>query len=234
MTRRFVTTLLVAAFVTVAAGSSGADGTGGAFDGYPGGSAAQTEPSSRPAAATFRYVVSATGNTARYRVREQLVGRNLPNDAVGETSDISGAITVDSTGAPIAAQSRIVIGTGGFRSDSDRRDNYVRNRLFNTSEFPEVEFVPTAARGLTALPAPGTASGPISFQVVGNLTVKGVTRVATWQVTARQGADGRLTGQARTLFTFEYIDLTKPRVPIVLSVADTIRLEYDFAFERQP
>jgi len=37
------------------------------------------------AVAGFRFVLSPTGSAARYRVRERLVGHNLPNDAIGET-----------------------------------------------------------------------------------------------------------------------------------------------------
>jgi hypothetical protein len=37
-----------------------------------------------------------------------------------------------------------------------------------------------------------------------------------------------VTGTAATAFTFSDFELTQPRVPIVLSVADTIRLEYVF------
>jgi hypothetical protein len=35
-----------------------------------------------------------------------------------------------------------------------------------------------------------------------------------------------------TAFTFDDFQLNQPRVPIVLSVADTIRLEYDFRLVR--
>lgn len=194
---------------------------------------APASASARPGAESdVQFAVAATGNTARYRVREQLVRRDLPNDAIGETSEISGTVTVDGSGQPVRAQSRIVVRTGSFKSDSDRRDGYVRRRLFVAEEFPTVELVPTAIRGLTSVPAAGATSGPLSFQVLGDLTIKGVTRPTTWQVTARQEGN-RLTGQAKTAFTFADFGLTQPRVPVVLSVADTIRLEYDFTLERR-
>jgi hypothetical protein len=48
-------------------------------------------------------------------------------------------------------------------------------------------------------------------------------------VTARgEGKD--VVGTAATAFTFKDFGLEQPRVPVVLSVADTIRLEYDFHF----
>jgi hypothetical protein len=41
-------------------------------------------------------------------------------------------------------------------------------------------------------------------------------------------ASATVTGTASTAFTFEDFQITKPRVAVVLSFADTIRLEYDF------
>lgn len=225
--------LLIMGAAVAFAGCSRDTTTDSAGDVEPGTLAASAPAAgAEPHSAGVRFTVAATGNKARYRVREQLVRRDLPNDAIGETGEISGAITVDSTGQPVRAQSRIVVRTGSFKSDSDRRDGYVRNRLFVANEFPTVELVPTAIRGLATVPPAGAAAGPLSFQVIGDLTVKGVTRPTTWQVTARQNGNV-LTGQAKTAFTFEDFGLTQPRVPVVLSVADTIRLEYDFTLERQ-
>src|SRR2546426_2033775 len=42
--------------------------------------------------AALRLVLAPAGNAARYRVRERLVGHDFPNDAVGETKSLSGAI----------------------------------------------------------------------------------------------------------------------------------------------
>jgi hypothetical protein len=63
--------------------------------------------------------------------------------------------------------------------------------------------------------------------------VHGVTHTTTWQVTAH--ADGTdIVGTAVTAFTFKDFELVQPRVPVVLSVADTIKLEYDFRFAPEP
>ncbi len=184
-------------------------------------------------AGTIRFTVAGTGNTARYRVRERLMGNDLDNDAIGETSEITGAIAVDSaTGALIAGQSKFVVGTGAFKSDKDRRDGYVRGRLLESTKFPTVELSPTSVRGLPAGAAAISAAGPITFELIGDLTVRGVTRPTTWRVTARQ-AGGRVTGTASTRFTFADFTMTQPKVPIVLSVADTIGLEYDFTLVRE-
>jgi len=87
-----------------------------------------------------------------------------------------------------------------------------------------VTLAPTAITGL-AWPLP--TSGSRTFDLVGDLTVHGTTHPTSWHVTATfKGSD--VTGTAITGFTFADFGLTQPRVPIVLSVADSIHLEYDF------
>ncbi len=54
-----------------------------------------------------------------------------------------------------------------------------------------------------------------------------MTLPTKWIVSA-DFTDSVTTGNASTKFTFSDFGLTQPRVPIVLSVADTIGLEYDF------
>jgi polyisoprenoid-binding protein YceI len=178
-----------------------------------------------PATDGLQLVVAPTGNEVRYRIREQLVGVDLPNDAVGATSDVTGGIAFDGAGKLVPAASKFVVNVGTLKSDKDRRDGYVRGRVLEASQFPTVELAPTALRGLT-LPIP--ASGSKTFQVVGDLTVRGVTKPTTWQVDAKfDGA--RVSGTAATTFTFADFGLTQPRVPVVLSVADSIKLEYTFS-----
>lgn len=182
-----------------------------------------------PLTAEIRLVVAPTGNQVRYRVREQLVGRDLPNDAVGETNQVTGTIVIGEHGDVIPDRSRIVVNVTGLTSDQSRRDGYVQRRLLETEQFPAVELVPTELRGL---PWPLPTSGARTFDLIGNLTVRGVTRPTTWRVTAQFGPD-RVTGTAVTGFTFADFELTQPRVPILLSVADSIRLKYDFTLSRE-
>jgi polyisoprenoid-binding protein YceI len=191
----------------------------------PVGTEAVTLANTRVAAApAVRLVVAPAGNEVRYKIREQLVRVDLPSDAVGRTSDITGGIAVGPEGQIIPAESRFVVNVGSLKSDRDMRDGYVRRRVLETDQFPTVEFTPTSVRGL---PKTLPTSGSHTFDVIGNLTVHGVTRPTTWHVTAA-AQNGQVTGNASTIFTFADFGLQQPRVPIVLSVADTIRLEYDF------
>jgi hypothetical protein len=64
------------------------------------------------------------------------------------------------------------------------------------------------------------------------VTVHGVTRPTVWNGTVQFNKAG-LSGTASTAFTFEDIRLEQPRVPVLLSVADSIKLEIDFNLVRQ-
>jgi polyisoprenoid-binding protein YceI len=174
--------------------------------------------------AGLRFAVAPFGNEVRYRIREQLVRVDLPNDAIGETADVTGGIAVTTDGNVIPEESKFMVGIGSLKSDRDRRDGYVRRNTLQADQYPTVEFAPTAFRGL---PKSLPTSGSHTFDVIGNLTVRGVTRPTTWHVKA-EAKGGQVTGSASTAFTFKDFNMEQPRVPIVLSVADTIKLEYDF------
>nr|PZN89214.1 MAG: hypothetical protein DIU52_14525 [bacterium] len=186
--------------------------------------AAQTGGEAAKASDVLRFTVAPEGNEARYRVREQLARLNFPNDAVGATSQIEGGITVRPDGTVVREESRFVIDLASLRTDSERRDNYVRRRTLETETYPTAVFVPTELRGLS-FPLP--TSGESTFEIVGDLTIRGVTRPTTWEVTARF-EEGAVSGLAKTQFTFDDFQIEKPRVASVLSVADEIRLEYEF------
>lgn len=179
--------------------------------------------------AALRFVLSPDGSSARYRVRERLVGKDLPNDAVGETKALTGAISIDSSGKVIRQASKFVVNAATFVSDQRRRDGYVRGRLLESDSYPEVMLLPTGVSGIS-FPLPTSGSRP--FEMTGDLTVRGVTRPTLWKGTA-QFQDGRVTGSAATSLTFDDIQMEQPSVPVLLSVADTIRLEIDFNLVRQ-
>lgn len=199
---------------------------------------AQGEPSATPAdlpaptavaspetSGQLRLVLAAEGNEARYRVQEQLANLSLPSDAVGVTSAVTGQLVVNADGTLARDESKFVVDLTTLKSDQSRRDNFIKSNTLETRQYPTAEFAPTEALGL---PSPLPTSGSVTFQLVGDLTVHGVTRPTTWEVTA-QIVDGQaLVGSATTSVTFADFGMTAPRVSVVLSVEETIKLELDF------
>lgn len=184
-----------------------------------------------PQPSSTRWVVTPAGNEARYRVREQLARVDFPSDAVGKTNQVTGAIVIGADGKIVREGSSFTVDLASIQSDNQRRDGFIRRNTLQTDSFPKAVFVPTAATGL---PAPLPASGEMAFQLTGDLTIHGVTRTATWQVKATRGASGVVTGTATTNFKFGDHGMTIPRVGMVLSVDDSITLEYDFTLAPEP
>ena len=164
------------------------------------------------------------GSEALYRINEQLARRDLPNDAVGITSDIEGQIAFSADGTVDAERSKITVGVRSLQSDSGRRDSYIQRNSLESNQYPEVTLAVTELRGLS-WPLP--TSGEATFEMVGDLTIRDQTHPATWETTATF-TDSGVEGLAKTVVTFDQYGMTKPRVAIVLSVVDEIRLEISF------
>jgi polyisoprenoid-binding protein YceI len=168
-------------------------------------------------------IVEATG---QYRVQEQLVGISFPNDAVGTTRAITGTFVINPDGS-IGSQSKLTVDLRTLGSDQEMRDNYVRSRTLETGKFPFLEFVPSRVEGLAVpLPSPPQAQA-LGFQLIGDMTLHGVTRPASWTVVAMLRGS-TVAGRATTTVQFSDFNMTKPSVAVLLSAADKIQLEVEF------
>jgi polyisoprenoid-binding protein YceI len=169
------------------------------------------------------------GSKAEYRVREQLARLNFPNDAVGTTESVTGAIVVRPDGS-FAPDSKLTIDLQTLRTDEPKRDGFVRENTLETSRYPRAEFVPLRQKGM---PIPLPASGSANFQLIGDMTLHGVTAEQTWDVAA-SFAGGAVTAKAATKFNFAKYKITIPRIFGLLSVDDDIRLELNARMGRTP
>jgi polyisoprenoid-binding protein YceI len=167
---------------------------------------------------------------ARYRVREQLAGVSLPSDAIGRTNAISGQIVGKMDGTIVSAESEIVVDLRTLQSDQGMRDGFIQRSTLQTSRFPNATFVPTSAPGLPLIP-PVPTSG--DFQLIGDLTIRDVTKPVTWQASCTlESGQTEGTCSASTSFTFDEFELEQPRVGRVVSIEDTITLEVDLFLQR--
>ncbi len=172
----------------------------------------------------IRWVMIPEGSEARYRVREQLAGFDLPNDAVGATRNVTGTLVLAPDGAVVPGRSEFRVQLATLTTDNERRDRYVRLRTLEVEDYPEAVLVPL---GFPDLPWPLPDSGTATFRMEAHLTLHGETRAAIWEVEAEFAPDA-ITGFATTSFRFNTFGLTIPQVARVLSVDDNIRLELDF------
>jgi polyisoprenoid-binding protein YceI len=172
----------------------------------------------------------AEGTTARYKVREQLAGISFPSDAVGTTQGVTGTIVINPDGSIDAAKSKLTVDLRTLKSDQQMRDGYIQGRTLETEKFPLLEFVPKRVVGLPA-PLPSGRGAQSGFELIGDMTLHGVTKEVTWQVVAVFGND-QVGGRATTTLLFPTFNLTKPTLARLMSVEDKIELEIEFRCKR--
>jgi len=217
LSRRHTLPLFALPFLAACGAAAGQSETGSAIDV----TTVAGEESATDAAGTVVFQIVPQVSQATFRVREQLAGVALPNDAVGATGAVSGQIALNEDGSLAGEASKITVDLSQLATDSSRRDGFIKQNTLNTSQYPLAEFVPTSAAGL---PSPLPATGAYDFTLSGPMTVHGVQKDVTWNVSAVR-ADPGLTGTASTSVTFGDFGMTPPQVPVVLSVTDLIRLE---------
>lgn len=150
------------------------------------------------------FVVVPAGTTASYSVREEFFDGALQrlNKALGMTTTIGSTqvvsgqleVTGDPGMAPSAVGGAIVVDISTLASDESGRDNRIRERWLESAIFPLATFVPTGVEGFPATYTDGT---PLNFNLMGNLTVREVTKPVAFEVTATLNG-GTLVGTATT------------------------------------
>jgi polyisoprenoid-binding protein YceI len=162
---------------------------------------------------------------ATVRVREQLVGVNLPSDAVLVATGATGTFLLKDDGT-FSSGSKITFDLTTLASDQRDRDNFVKMDTLQTRQFPKAEFVPTKTTGLV-LPMP--ASGEFTFKLTGQITIHGKTKDVTFDVVAtRTGNDLTATASSAPTWKFGDFGMSAPSVPFrVVSVVDEIRVVVD-------
>jgi polyisoprenoid-binding protein YceI len=174
------------------------------------------------AASGFRIVLD-DASEARFRAQEVLARLRTPSEALGKTSRVTGAVVFDAAGKIVPAESKITVDVSQLQSDQALRDRYIKSETLETSRFPTAVFEATEARGL---PWPPPASGEVRFQLLGNLTVHGVTRPATWDVVADVNGN-QIHATATTRVKITDFGMQIPQVASVLSLEDELTLEVE-------
>lgn len=157
-----------------------------------------------------------------YRVKETLFGQS--NEAVGRTSDIAGSLTLD--GARVSAVELSVRMTT-VKSDQSQRDGQFNQRIMETSRYPTATFKLSQPIVLPGVPSD---AAPVSAKATGDLTLHGVTRAVTFDLSAqRDGADIKVNGTIPV--TFADYNIANPSGGPA-TTADNGVMEFLVVFER--
>jgi polyisoprenoid-binding protein YceI len=184
--------------------------------------AATTVPTTAPQANAITWTVDASSK-ATIRVREQLVRLPSPIDALITISGAQGAFTLNPDGT-FAPNSKLSVDMTTIATDDRQRTDSIRRDPLEVTRFRTSELVPKTTTGLT-LPLP--SAGEFTFKLIGDLTLHGVTKSASFDVRATR-ADGKLTATATANPSWKFGDfgMQPPTSFSVLSIVDEIRMEF--------
>jgi polyisoprenoid-binding protein YceI len=144
---------------------------------------------------------------------------------VGTTDQVAGEFAVDSGDLSTAQVGPILVNARTLATDNDFRNRATKNQILTTDVYEFITFRPSEIIGLTGT---GTAGDVYNFQIVGDLTIRDVTRPVTFETTATAVSEDQLTGSATATVLYTDFDLFIPNSQAVASVEDEVVLEIEF------
>jgi len=167
------------------------------------------------------YKIVSGESTLTYEVGEVFINQdNRFATAIGVTSDITGIISLDEVNPQNTSIGSIVVDISLFKSGSVKRDNTIRSRFLESSKFPQVIF---NASEIMGLPENYQLGETITFQVVGETTIRETTLPLTFDVSAN--FDGTtLSGQAETTFLMSDYGFGPISIAGILNTEDEVKI----------
>jgi len=140
-------------------------------------------------------------------------------------------VTLRSTGSELVAEAvNVEVDVSTLKSDppEDRRDNRIRTIGLQTDEFPSATFTSTAP---VRLPSGIEAGQAVKAEVVGDLTIHGVTKAVTIPLDVRlDGDQGEVVGSLT--FPFSDFGMTPPSIGGFVTVEPDATLEFKLLLTR--
>ncbi len=161
----------------------------------------------------------------RFEIDEIL--RGAPTLVVGTTNQIAGDFIVDFANLGASELGTLRINVRTLRTPEDRRDRAIRSRILESAS-DEYEFTTFEPVNLVGLPESVEMGQPAAFQIVGNLTIRNITREVTFDAELTLAAPDRVEGTAVTVIQRPDYELTIPSVPFVASVDEDVLLGITF------
>jgi len=194
-------------------------------DAYPG-----QESSAAGSVRTF--VIVPEESEAAYIVAEEFLSGAVQQlgqllgltDTIGRTQDIEGELVLDLSAADPLISGEFIVDLRTLTSDDSRRDNRIRNEWLQANRFPLAEFVATAVENF---PASYSEGQTITFQLLGDMTIREITQPVRFDVTATLSGNS-ITGTAAAEMRMTDFGFNPPAMANLFTVADEFTVEVIF------
>lgn len=145
--------------------------------------------------------------------------------AVGITQEINGEVYYDPQNPQNSDVGEITIDISAFTSDSDRRDQAIRDDWLESATYPIATFQPTSIEGL---PEEYTEGEEMTLQITGDLTVREVTTPVTFETTGMIEGD-EMQGTATTTVLMTDFGFDPPDIANILKAENEVRITFNFS-----
>jgi polyisoprenoid-binding protein YceI len=185
--------------------------------------ALENDEEASPTSSSTIYEILPAESEACFQIGEIL--RGSPFTVIGKTDQVAGEFVVDSSDLSTARIGPILVNARTLATVTEFRNRASKNRILTTDVHEFITFTPSEIIGLTG---PGIAGDVYNFQIVGDLTIRDVTRPVTFETTATAVTEDQLTGTAAATVLYADFELFIPNSRAVASVEDEVVLEIDF------
>jgi len=184
------------------------------------------------------FVVDSTQSKASYTVHEQFFERALsklgiqPGKTIvtGTTKLVEGEIHVNLNDLSQPPTGTVIkVNLTGLKTDQSRRDKWIQEKGPNFLKYPIATFV---AKSIRNAPAAYQEGQEMTFQLDGDLTIRDVTRPATFDATVKI-ANGVLTGTAKTRVQMTDFGIDPPNFAQTLSVGNDVLITVHIVARRK-
>lgn len=172
-----------------------------------------------PSGSGSGYMVVKEESKATYTVNEKFLNRQLPNDAVGSTSAITGEVVVENGEVK---PSKVTVDLRTLKSDESRRDQRIRTQGLESDKYPFAEFLIEKADA--KIPADGSE---VTLKLTGTMKIHDTAKPFTFEAKASLKG-GTLVIHADQSFDMTEFGITPPSIAGMLTVNPGVKLHVDF------
>ncbi|MDL1902502.1 YceI family protein [Anaerolineae bacterium CFX9] len=199
--------------------------TGGSGEASQAISAPELDAQASASSQAVTFAIVPEESEVRFALQEDLAGQRIT--VVGRTNQVAGQVLVDFAQPANSQLGVIRINVRTLATDNDFRNRAIRGQIL-MSQNPENEFTDFVPTSVTGLPESVTLGEAFTFQVTGDLTLRGITSPVTFDVTVTPVSETRIEGSAVATVLRESWNLTIPSVPNVANVSEEVELTIDF------
>jgi polyisoprenoid-binding protein YceI len=176
-----------------------------------------------PEAGVTTFRIASSKSEVRFTLDEILAG--VPTTVVGLSNQVTGDFSLGLDDSQNVRFGEILVDVRTLMTDKSFRNRAIANQILDSNTYQFISFLPKEA---SPLPGTITFGDAISLEIIGDLTIKGVTQEVTFNATLTPLSETEIEGHAEVMLTYADYGINIPSVPKVADVDEEVLLEIDF------